>query len=867
MKKQRKDDKAIRFLMVSLIGVTILITGLFAMLSSYMNRKSMETIEEVGKLYMTGMNEQIVMHYETVIELRLSQVGAMADTIYPEGTDRQKLLEELQYSAKARGFNYLALCSAEGRFEMIYGNMVEAVDAEPFVESVSKGEQKIAAATDSQGRGVVLMGVPYVCEMADGEESISLVGGFYSEYLSSVLFLDENEALVDSYIIRKDGSYVLRNSKKLSGNYFENISKGFGQEEAGTQYVEELKNAMEEEKDFSAIMQGENSRYHLYCIRLPYSEWYLVTVLPFESLDMLISNMGHDWTLMVYCVCGILLVSLLLVFSQSLKIAKNQVAALEQANEVANRERGAAEAARREAEHANHAKSEFLSNMSHDIRTPMNAIVGMTTIAIANINNMEQVQGCLRKIALSSKHLLGLINDVLDMSKIESGKMTLNTDQVSLREVMDSIVNIVQPQVKAKHQQFNIFIHDISVENVCCDSVRLNQVLINLLGNAVKFTPEEGSINVSLFEEESPKGEEYIRIHLYVKDTGIGMSKEYQKKIFDSFSREDTARVQKTEGTGLGMTITKYIVDAMGGIIDVESELGKGSEFHVRLDLVKAQVQEADMVLPPLHMLVVDDDEQLCLSAVSSLKSIGVVPDWCLNAEEAIEKVGQRHDRHDDYDVIMLDWKLPGMDGITAAREIRRIYGEDMPILLISAYDWSEIEDEAREAGITGFISKPLFKSTLYYGLQPYVGENSGNTVYDPAGGENRTTSLEGKKILLAEDNDINWEIANELLSSMGLSLDWAENGRVCLDMFSQSPLHYYDAVLMDVRMPVMNGYEATRAIRALTREDADIPIIAMTADAFSEDVKKCLDAGMNAHVAKPIDVKEVCRLLEKFIH
>ncbi len=867
MKKGPKNDKAIRFLMISLVGITVLVIGLFALLSGYMNKKSTETIEEVGKLYMTGMNEQIVMHYETVIELRLSQVQAIIDTVYEEPGDRDTLLEELKYSAEVRGFNYLALCSADGEFEMLYGNAVQPVDPEPFVKSVGSGEQKIAAAVDSEGQGVVLMGVPYVCEMEDGRESISLVGGFYTEYISSILFLDEDEALVDSYIIRKDGSYVLRNSKRLNGNYFANVALVFGEENGAEQYVQELKAAMERGENFSAILQGEGSRYHLYCIRLPYSEWYLVTVLPFESLDLLITKMGHDWTVMVYCVCGIILVTLVLVFGQSLKITIAQVAALKAANEEANRERGAAEAARREAEHANRAKSEFLSNMSHDIRTPMNAIVGMTTIAIANMNNMEQVQGCLRKIALSSKHLLGLINDVLDMSKIESGKMTLNVDQVSLREVMDSIVSIVQPQVKAKHQQFNIFIHDISVENVCCDSVRLNQVLINLLGNAVKFTPEEGSINVSMFEEDSPKGEEYIRIHLYVKDTGIGMSKEYQRKIFDSFSREDTARVQKTEGTGLGMTITKYIVDAMGGTIEVDSEVGIGSVFHVRLDLMKAQVIEADMVLPPLNMLVVDDDEQLCQSAVSSLKSIGVVPDCCLNAEEALEKVGERHNRHDDYHVIMLDWKLPGMDGITAAREIRRIYGEDVPILLISAYDWSEIEDEAKAAGITGFISKPLFKSTLFYGLKPYVDENSGETVYSPLKAESRDIVLEGKKILLAEDNEINWEIANELLTAMGLELDWAENGQICLEKFRQSDIRHYDAVLMDVRMPVMNGYEATRAIRASGREDADIPIIAMTADAFSEDVKKCLDAGMNAHVAKPIDVKEVCRQLEKYMH
>ena len=418
----------------------------------------------------------------------------------------------------------------------------------------------------------------------------------------------------------------------------------------------------------------------------------------------------------------------------------------------------------------------------------------MTTIAITNMNNQEQVQNCLRKIALSSKHLLGLINDVLDMAKIESGKMTFNYDQVSLREVMDSITSIVQSQVKSKRQQFNIFIHDITVENVCCDSVRLNQILLNLLGNAVKFTPEGGSIHVSLYEEESAKGEDYICTHLVVKDTGIGMSEEYQKKIFESFSREDSARVRKTEGTGLGMAITKYIVDAMGGTIGVKSELGKGSEFHVVLDLEKAKVQEADMVLPSWDMLVVDDDEQLCQSAVASLKSIGVNPDWCMDGETAIKMAEERHRRNNDYHIILLDWKLSGMDGIAAAREIRSIYGNNVPILLISAYDWSEIKDRAKAAGVTGFIPKPLFKSTLFYGLKPYAADFTGQKeqVTEVV---SKDTKLEGKHILLAEDNEINWEVASELLSSLGLELDWAENGRVCLEKFSQSPVGYYDAV------------------------------------------------------------------------
>ncbi len=868
MKKDRKEDKSIRFLIFSIIGVSVLIVGLFALLSAYMSKKSSETIEEVGKLYMNGMNEQIVLHYETIIGLRLSQVSAMAETAFTDTEDREGLLRDLEYSAAARGFSCLALCAADGELEMIYGDVSEVLDQEPFLRSMSLGEQRIAVGRGAQGDGVVLMGAPFVCEMADGKESISLIGGFSTEYMKSVLFLDEEEALVDSYIIREDGTYVLRSNEMAHKSYFESVYELFGSQEKAVaeQYVNELQAAMERGEDFSAVLSGEGSRFHLYCVNLPYSEWYLVTVLPFDSLDILIREMGQDWTHMVYVVCGIVMVALLLVFAQSLQIARKQMAALKAASEEANRERSAAEAARRDAEHANKAKSEFLSNMSHDIRTPMNAIVGMTTIAIANMGNMEQVQNCLRKIALSSKHLLGLINDVLDMSKIESGKMTLNVDQVSLREVMDSIVSIVQPQVKAKKQAFHIFINDISAENVCCDSVRLNQVMINILGNAVKFTPEEGSITVSLYEEDSPKGEDYIRTHLIVKDNGIGMSEEYQKKIFDSFSREDTTRVQKTEGTGLGMAITKYIVDAMEGTIRVRSALGEGSEFHVVLDLLKAVVQEADMVLPDWKMLVVDDDEQLCESVVASLKSIGVTPDWCLNAETAIRKVEERHNQHDDYQIILLDWKLPDRDGIATAREIRRLYGNDIPILLISAYDWSEVEDEAKEAGVTGFIAKPLFRSTLFYGLQPYVGDVSAGKEIEESSAADKVV-LEGRRILLAEDNEINWEIASELLSALGLELEWAENGKICLEKFSQSPLYYYDAILMDVRMPVMNGYEATAAIRALDRKDAaSLPIVAMTADAFAEDVKKCMDSGMNAHVAKPIDVKEVCRQLEKFL-
>ncbi|MDE7039084.1 MAG: response regulator, partial [Lachnospiraceae bacterium] len=545
--------------------------------------------------------------------------------------------------------------------------------------------------------------------------------------------------------------------------------------------------------------------------------------------------------------CGIILLAVGIIFVLYYRLTQQQLRELERAEKAAFR--------------ANQAKSEFLSSMSHDIRTPMNGIVGMTAIAIANAGDSARVQDCLKKISLSSRHLLGLINDVLDMSKIESGKLSLNMDMVSLREAMESLVNIVQPQIRERNQHFDIFIRDIQAEEVYCDSVRLNQILINLLSNAMKFTPSEGRINVYLSQEESPLGDSYVRCHFRVKDNGIGMSEEFQKRIFETFSREDT-KVQKIEGTGLGMSITKVIVDMMGGTIEVESKQGVGSEFHVTVDLEKVSVKAMDMVLPPWRLLVVDNNEDLCQSAAAALKEIGIDAEWTLDGRTAVQMVEEHFRKNMPYEVVLLDWKMPGMNGLETTRKIREIVGEDLPILIISAYDWSDIEDEARAAGAQGFISKPLFKSNLYMGLSRFMeGE-----AYEEEERKGEVQSFEGLKILLAEDNELNWEIAEDILTDVGFEVEWAENGQLCVEKFKESEPGFYDVILMDIRMPVMNGYEATTAIRALDRPDADLPIIAMTADAFSEDIQHCMECGMNEHVAKPIDIQKLMKLLKSYL-
>ena len=714
-----------------------------------------------------------------------------------------------------------------------------------------QGEQRVAVGVDSAENEVVLFGVDAAYPMQNGDMSTGLIAAVPLEYITDFLSLEDKDQLMYYHIIRPDGSFVIRNPNTELWQFFEQLQTHLALADIDSSEessIEKFGIALKNHKEYAAAFEVNREERQIYGIPLPYSEWYLVAVMPYGILDHTINNLSSQRMVMTLLSCASVLIILTLIFLRYFSMTRSQLHELEKARQTALE--------------SSKAKSEFLANMSHDIRTPMNAIVGMTAIAAAHMDDREQVQNCLRKITLSSKHLLGLINDVLDMSKIESGKLTLTTEQISLKEVIEGIVNIMQPQVKAKKQTFDIHVENILTENVWCDGVRLNQVLLNLLSNATKYTPEGGAVQLSLSEELSPKGENHVRIHINVKDNGIGMSQDFVKKIYDSYSRADEARIHKTEGAGLGMAITKYIVDAMEGSIEVQSEIDRGTEFRITFDFEKAAAMEVDMVLPSWNMLVVDDDELLCRTAMNALKSIGIKAEWTLSGEKAIDLVIQHHIKRDDYQIILLDWKLPGMNGIQTAKEIRRNLGDEVPILLISAYDWSEFEAQAREAGISGFISKPLFKSTLFYALRQYMGVETPNDQTSNQGME-----LSGRRILLAEDNELNWEIANELLSDLGVELDWAEDGQICLDKFQQSPEGYYDAVLMDIRMPRMTGYEAAKAIRGLNRPDAlSVPIIAMSADAFSDDIQHCLECGMNAHMAKPVDVAELARLLKRYL-
>ena len=851
MKNGKMKNTTTRFLIGSFIGLLSFSIIMFSLLGIYMSRKSEKAVYEIGEIYMSGMNKQMSRHFETVIKLRFDQAGGIVSVVSTDTDDKELLYEELIYRAQVRDFSYLALCSAEGDFQTLYGQAIQPLNPEPFVEALSQGEQRVAVGIDTAGNEVVLFGVDAAYPMSNGDRSTGLIAAVPLEYITDFLSLKDEGQLMYYHIIRPDGSFVIQNPNTELWNFFEQLQKQSDSpvsESSADNPVEKFSVALKKHEEYTDTLEVNGEERQIYGISLPYSEWYLVSVMPYSILDDTINSLSSQRMFMTLLSCASVLIILTAIFLRYFSITRSQMNELEKARQAALE--------------ANKAKSEFLANMSHDIRTPMNAIVGMTAIATAHIDDRKQVENCLRKITLSSKHLLGLINDVLDMSKIESGKLTLTTEQISLKEVVEGIVNIMQPQVKTKKQTFDIHVENIFTENVWCDGIRLNQVLLNLLSNATKYTPEGGSIQLSLSEEKSPKGENYVRIHINVRDNGIGMSPEFLKRIYESYSRADGTRIHKTEGAGLGMAITKYIVDAMEGTIEIQSEPDKGSEFLLTFDFEKADAMEIDMVLPAWNMLVVDDDELLCKTAMDALKSIGIKAEWTLSGEKAIELVIEHHKKREDYQIILLDWKLPGMNGIQAAREIRRNLGDEVPILLISAYDWSEFEAEAREAGISGFISKPLFKSTLYHALCQYmdVGTEHEQTL-------NQNIDLSGRHILLAEDNELNWEVAKELLSDLGVELDWAEDGRICLDKFQKSPKGYYDIILMDIRMPHMTGYEATQAIRGLVHPDAlSIPIIAMSADAFSDDIQHCLQCGMNAHIAKPIDVIELTRLLKRYL-
>ncbi|MDD3409816.1 MAG: response regulator [Eubacteriales bacterium] len=513
----------------------------------------------------------------------------------------------------------------------------------------------------------------------------------------------------------------------------------------------------------------------------------------------------------------------------------------------------------REAEAASIAKSEFLSSMSHDIRTPMNAIIGMTVIADETLKekqpDAETLKDCVKTIQLSGNHLLTLINDILDISKIENGRVTLAPDDFSISESIGKMLEIVQPQIKEKRFVFETHIMNVTHEFVHADELRINQIYINILSNAIKYTGPGGRITVDLMEEPLPDRTDAARFVYRVSDTGIGMSPEFLQNIFERFSRAVDTRVNTTQGTGLGMSICKQLVDLMGGTIEVKSALNEGSTFTVSLELPVADVRAENVSLDGMRALLIDDDPILLETAELALKKAGMRVDAAQKGEDGVD-MAVEHALSAPYDVILVDWKMAGMDGLHVVRQLRARLGDGIKIVVMTAYSIADVEHEARQAGVDGFLTKPLFRSKLLHAIQALFTDQADA----PAAPEKRSFDL---TVLVAEDNDTNWKVLGRLLDHYGVRSERAVNGREAVNAVAGGGR--YDLVLMDIQMPIMNGYEATRAIRQLADTDrASVPIYAMTADTFAEDVAKCLASGMNGHLAKPVEVDKLLKVLSQ---
>lgn len=893
--------RSVRGLVTELLVMLVLCMGVFSAVTLYALSRSDETIDGVSGAFMEQMSAQLRLNFSSELSLYRSELEsarlAVAAANIESGSDARTVFAE---QAASYSFSYAALYSTSGTADVLMGPAVELDDQGAFTAKVLAGEDAVTSGTAEDGTELLVFAVPVERRMLWGETSAMLAVGVPLADVVDALSLDVSTTQVYTHIVRADGSFVLNSGSTDATSYLQLLRDNEGLE--GVRYditADELARTFDEGGSAFYVANVNGERYASYLAPLDGTDWLIVSVLPYSVLHDPIDSLVWGLVAAALVGCVVIAGALAFVFVRYLRLARSQMLELDAARRAADDARRTADAAREQADAANRAKSEFLSNMSHDIRTPMNAIVGMTAIARAHADNPATVSDSLKKIELSAKHLLGLINDVLDMSKIESGRLALNVAPVSLPDIVENIVGIMQPQVHAKRQDFDVVVRGIRCEDVLADATRLNQVLLNLLSNAHKFTPVGGRISLIVEQLDdgagaaAPVGDAdaagtagapadgvaagtadgaaagtaagaapapgRVRTRFTVRDTGIGMSPAFKEKIFDSFEREDTARVRKIEGTGLGMAITKRIVDEMGGDIAVESEQGVGTTFTVTVDLERAGAQEP-MALPAWSLLVVDDDRDLCESAAATLEDLGAHAEWVQSGGEAVELVEERSRGAEGFRAVLIDWQMTGMDGIACARAIRARVGSSTPILLISAYDWTEIESEARAAGIDGFVAKPLFRSTLYRALSAVAdGPSASSEASAPE------VDLAGRHVLLAEDNELNWEVARELLGALGLELTWAENGREAVDAFASSEPGTFDAVLMDIRMPEMDGYQATRAIRALPRPDAaTVPVIAMTADAFSEDIERARDAGMNAHVAKPIDLRELVRTLAR---
>ena len=770
-----------------------------------------------------------------------------------------EMLKKLNIKAETINCLEVALITDTGK---VFSSTYSVKEDKELLELCQNSKDRFAYRRDSSNNSAVdtrkeklVIGSKIEDFTIEDNHFVYAIGYYELGNLTEELKIESYDGKGYSSVIDQDGYYlvsVYHNDSAFERDDFYTVISREGLGNGLT--VEDVKKKVQNRESFVLEYTLDSEERIMVATPMKDVDWYCIMSVPLsiyreQSRDML--QMLTGLILAVLITLGIVII---LIFrnryqKNSMKFELKHKDELEEALALA--------------EQASRAKTTFLNNMSHDIRTPMNAIIGYTALVKSHIDEKERVEDYVDKITQSSNHLLSLINDVLDMSRIESGKVNIEEKEENLADILHSIRNIVQADVKAKQMEFVIDTVDVIDENIYCDKLRINQILINLLSNAIKFTEPGGTISIRITQKPiSKKG--YGIYEFRVKDTGIGISKEFQKEIFEPFARERNSTVSGIQGTGLGMAITKNIVDMMGGDIKLESDVGKGTEFIVTLELRlqedHKEIKEIEY-LKDVHVLVVDDDMDSCQSIAHMLRQFGLKPDWTMYGKEAVVRAKEAEQLKEQYQIYMIDWLMPDMNGIETARRIRKIVGKSAPIILLSAYDWGEIEKEAREAGVTEFMSKPLFPSDLEKMLTKISGKTEEK--------EENTEKVDfaGRRILLVEDNMMNREIATEYLQDFGLLVETAEDGKQACEILENSEPGYFDVVLMDIQMPIMNGYEATKVIRKFkNKEIANIPILAMTANAFEEDKKAAKEAGMNGHLAKPIDVPKLIEQLKEIL-
>ena len=870
-KKKHLSIKSMLIILIAafLILATLLFIGVYRVITQQVLQSNVETMSEL-----TQHDRNSVLNS---IDLRYDSLYAIVDSLKAEKPQTLDETRELlqKYLPFVSGAKNLCLMSDDGILYRNSGLYMEDAIAREFCDT-HDGQfvatyNKAGVTIDNQ-REMLIQAVP--AQFSFDEKNIThLIAILDLRVLQSELKVDSFDGEGFSSVIDEDGYYIVNVSAAHSYLTRDNFYKDLQNAELESyKDPEELRKTILSLKEPLSVHFSQNGEQNVMVVTpLDRHGWYFLSTVPESVFD----GQSRAIYSIVFTLVGVLMLAMIgaaimLLYrrkqAMQLEFADERAAHLEtieQQHEQLEKEHAALEEALDMANAANRSKTTFLNNMSHDIRTPMNAIIGYTGMAASHIDNKEQVQGYLTKIGQSSNHLLSLINDVLDMSRIESGKMTLNEKPESLSEILHALRDIVQADIHAKELEFFMDTTDVHDEEVICDKLRLNQILLNVISNSIKYTPAGGMVSVRL-TEKAVKANGYGVYEFRIKDTGMGMNEEFLKTIYDPFTRVNSSTVSGIQGTGLGMAITKNIVDLYGGTIQVESEEHKGTEVIITLDFkLQTEHKEPERIveLEGLRGLVADDDISACKSISRMLKDIGIRSDWCASGKEAVIRTEEAYQEGDLFKVYIIDWLMPDMNGIETARRIRHIVGDAAPIIILTAYDWTDIEFEAREAGVTGFISKPLFASDLRVALMKCIGKE------EKVEEQKVSYDFTGKKILLVEDNEMNREIATELLEEDGFVVDTAEDGTIAVQKMENAKPGDYDLILMDVQMPIMNGYEATRRIREMNDPAiANITILAMTANAFEEDRQSAIAAGMNDHLTKPVDVRKLKDTLVKYL-